>query len=611
MQVTVTLLKSVMQKKGYKWYTDRPNLIGIRTAKDEPDVFNDFFCVVEGETLQIFPNTTNPGIYWLKNPMNPNGCAILKPGQWVNCWSLGFHCGKSNHKALTQTGTVKVYRDNTRDDRQTYNESSVDTGLFGINIHGANKSGTTTKIHKWSAGCQVFAKWEDKEAVMAICEKYRGTTGNKFTYTLLDEFDLGGARPESTGAPIGGSGDGGGGGSSTGTTGYSAPQTVREIEIKRLSEAEIAEQVALRRKEFIDKQKKNPKIVYGKKYIFNVAGEFSISLNDYVTPPGTIISNQEIGTFSITTLNFDENPYDYDSNVDDFVVFGEGDEYTESGFGGLDEELETIDIDVFLDPSKRLGIGTETQYPTPPGDPNSPPPPPGPNNGSSGPKGWKGGSGDAKSWAKNGFVVQGSKVPAELSGPAKYNLNPSLNKTIKSEYIPVIKGLTQFSYGVRLLAIIMAQKEGFSPGTRSYRTNNPGNIGNTDSGSNKSLATLADGIKLQCNYISDVANGKHKIYGPLNKEYYMPPYYSPEIAKNNGPGGPYKGMSAYLPGYRFVYTGSIEQYVKIYATGARQGNDYISMIVSWFRQNGYSWVSEETTIKQILDSNQKPSSGII
>ena len=64
-------------------------------------------------------------------------------------------------------------------------------------------------------------------------------------------------------------------------------------------------------------------------------------------------------------------------------------------------------------------------------------------------------------------------------------------------------------------------------------------------------------------------------------------------------------MTEYLPGYKFTYTGMIEQYVKIYATGARSGNSYITMIVSWYRQNGYNWVNEETTIAQLIEQNSK------
>ena len=46
MSITIGNLKRVMKNKGYKWYTDRPNMIGVRTTLDIPDSFNDFFCMV-------------------------------------------------------------------------------------------------------------------------------------------------------------------------------------------------------------------------------------------------------------------------------------------------------------------------------------------------------------------------------------------------------------------------------------------------------------------------------------------------------------------------------------------------------------------------------------
>lgn len=243
MTITIELLKSALSKKGYKWYTDRPNLIGIRATMDVPDAFNDFFCLVyqipqmtanldlkgkqqflnsygfkgangkplaeDGvagkntdfaiaeynkvagqEVIKIFPNTTNPGVYWLNNPMSKLGTAVLKPNQWVDCWSLGFHQQKTDHRALVQTGKVTVYRDSNRDNNYQLNESKVETGLFGINIHGSNKAGSSARIGKWSAGCQVFSHWAHKEEVMNVCEKFKTVTKNKFTYTLIDEKDL-------------------------------------------------------------------------------------------------------------------------------------------------------------------------------------------------------------------------------------------------------------------------------------------------------------------------------------------------------------------------------------------------------------------------------------
>ncbi len=305
----------------------------------------------------------------------------------------------------------------------------------------------------------------------------------------------------------------------------------------------------------------------------------------------TVVSGTVSGTEFILVSD-DNQPYVFDNaGQDDFEDLGE--EYQEVEFAGLEE----ADMVFEGNPEFKIAIGTEVEYPTPPLDPNTPA---GPETGTTGPATYKEGNGmSAKEWEKNGTMVDGSKVPSNLSGPPQYNKKVTINDTMKKEYIPTIKGITGYSNGAKLLAIVMAQKEGFKAGTRSYRTNNPGNIGNTDSGSNKQLKTLADGIRLQLDYITKVANGQHSAY-PLGQLKVMKPYYSPEIAKNNGPKGPYKGMTAYLPGYKFTYTGKIEQYCKIYATGSRTGNSYITMIVSWFRQNGYNTVTEETTIKQII-----------
>lgn len=243
MNITIDLLKKTVSKLGYKWYTDRPNLIGIRSTLDVPDAFNDFFCMVYSipamptglslkdqqawlnkwafkgsngqklsedgvagkntefalqqynasvgkEVLKIYQNTTNPGVYWLNNPMSKLGTAVLKPNQWVDCWSLGFHQNKSDHRALVQTGKVTVYRDNNKDNNYQLNESQVESGLFGINIHGSGKLAPSKQIGKWSAGCQVFSNWANKEEVMNICDLFKKTTGNKFTYTLINEKDL-------------------------------------------------------------------------------------------------------------------------------------------------------------------------------------------------------------------------------------------------------------------------------------------------------------------------------------------------------------------------------------------------------------------------------------
>lgn len=189
-------------------------------------------------------------------------------------------------------------------------------------------------------------------------------------------------------------------------------------------------------------------------------------------------------------------------------------------------------------------------------------------------------------------TIEGSHFPDK---PIKDSLNIKLSKEMVTEYLPTLESVMgDQPKGFKLLCTIMAHKEGFFAGSRSYRTNNPGNIGNTDSGANKKNLSLADGIKLQRDYILKIAEGKSSTY-PMGKQKTLKPYYSPEIAKN----AKSYGMSPYVPGYVFTFTGQLDQFVKIYSTGARGGNGYLSMIVSYFKSNGLN-ITSESKIQDII-----------
>lgn len=189
-------------------------------------------------------------------------------------------------------------------------------------------------------------------------------------------------------------------------------------------------------------------------------------------------------------------------------------------------------------------------------------------------------------------IIQGSTFPDK---PYRSDVKIVLNADIKNTYLPTLNNvLPNAPKGLKLLITIMAVKEGFKKGSRSYRTNNPGNIGNVDSGTNKGLPNLGAGILLQKQFIEDIVNNKKAMF-PMNKEKLIPPYYSKEIAKNPN----VYGMSPWLPGYRFVFTGQIDQFVKIYSTGARGGNSYINMIVSYFKANGIT-ITPESKLQDII-----------
>lgn len=197
-----------------------------------------------------------------------------------------------------------------------------------------------------------------------------------------------------------------------------------------------------------------------------------------------------------------------------------------------------------------------------------------------------------------GKTIQGSHFP---DSPIRDNVKITFSDEILSLYIPAMDQITA-PKGIKLLCLIMADHEGFfgkgpkhRSASRSFRTNNPGNIGNTDNGSNNSFPTLKAGIEAQINYFYKIINGSAKAF-PIGKKVTLKPYFSQEIADNYAT---YK-MSPYLPGYVFTFTGQLDQFIKIYSTGARAGNSYLSEIISFYKNHGYT-INGQTTLKELSE----------
>jgi hypothetical protein len=192
-------IKACFGAKDYKFF-DTPdrrlnlNIVGVRRDNQGTNTFDDFLLVMYREDEAMISHryqiTTDPGKYWLLNPMNPKGTAVLKPGQYRSTWQLGKHQGK--YEALVQRKPVQVYRDNSKDEVIDYNNiaTAIDEGYFGINIHRSNPYDQSYTINKWSAGCQVFKKVEDFNDFMDLCRQSAKLYGPSFTYTLIHEKDL-------------------------------------------------------------------------------------------------------------------------------------------------------------------------------------------------------------------------------------------------------------------------------------------------------------------------------------------------------------------------------------------------------------------------------------
>lgn len=192
-------IEQIMIRKGYRFFKGvyNLNIIGVRSKESvrQENKFDDILIVAFGlatsgynsSTKFIFQITTDPGIKSLKAPMNAKGTAILVPGQYNGSHKIGLHQGK--YEALVQCAPVKVYRDANKDNILDTDKRTIDTGMFGINIHKAGIASTI--VDGWSAGCQVLAKIDEYKIFMDLCRKQKlAGYGDKFTYTLLEEKDL-------------------------------------------------------------------------------------------------------------------------------------------------------------------------------------------------------------------------------------------------------------------------------------------------------------------------------------------------------------------------------------------------------------------------------------
>ena len=187
-------IQTVMKAKGYKYFSNAKghdlNIIGVRTADNRADAFNDWVTVSyifdRVWNFFAFPATTDPGLYYRKNPLNVKGTAVLVPGQYRKAHKVGKHKG---YKALEQVGSVTVFRD--RDLNDTIDTTGErDSGLHKINIHRANPDRGSTLVHKWSAGCQVLQDPDQFMFLMKLCDRSADKFSNAFTYTLLEEADF-------------------------------------------------------------------------------------------------------------------------------------------------------------------------------------------------------------------------------------------------------------------------------------------------------------------------------------------------------------------------------------------------------------------------------------
>lgn len=195
-QYNHSVIRKALLKKGYRWLDSGPyhlNMVAVRRNTAIANAFDDVFTVshFDGQAWRYaeWKCTTDPGLYWLLNPMNVKGTAILPLGQYLDCWRIGMHQGA--YEALVQCQPVTVWRDSDRDNRLDYGGTApTDTGIFGINIHRANALRESVQVDKWSAGCTVIANPNNFAALMVLAKESARLGRASFSYTLLGEADV-------------------------------------------------------------------------------------------------------------------------------------------------------------------------------------------------------------------------------------------------------------------------------------------------------------------------------------------------------------------------------------------------------------------------------------
>lgn len=165
---------------------------------DRPNVFNDARIVFSiGNNgipdFTVWEGTTEPGIFWTLNPMNPKGAARIAFGQYKS-WAVGTHMSgsASAHEALVQVAKVRVHRDLNKDYKRTGDD--VDEGLFGINQHWGYDS-PKDDLGRSSAGCLVRRTKAGHRDFMDLIKedpRYKANGGYRFIAAVLpgDKLEL-------------------------------------------------------------------------------------------------------------------------------------------------------------------------------------------------------------------------------------------------------------------------------------------------------------------------------------------------------------------------------------------------------------------------------------
>lgn len=116
-----------------------------------------------------------------------------------------------------------------------------------------------------------------------------------------------------------------------------------------------------------------------------------------------------------------------------------------------------------------------------------------------------------------------------ISLPLRMRREIVFSNEILKLYIPAWEKC-EGAQGLKYLALIMTQMEGFEKGSRSFKEPTIREMQGIQITEQTRSSALYKLVFEQIDYLTRVANGQHKAY-PLGKLKIINPYYSPEITK--------------------------------------------------------------------------------
>lgn len=185
----VLRLEELYIKYGAKDYDiEDCNLVGVRNPEGrKEDIWNDvlIFYYRPERKLYLDLGTTDPGKYYIDNPMRRDGAAHLAEIFQKHIWSIGKHGRmgtRGRHTAFVQGGrAVSLWRDTNKDYKITQSDVYIEVSYGnGINMHSTYND--TDSIGKSSAGCQV---WKDMNSLQKIINICKDNGQELFSYLLM------------------------------------------------------------------------------------------------------------------------------------------------------------------------------------------------------------------------------------------------------------------------------------------------------------------------------------------------------------------------------------------------------------------------------------------